>query len=65
MTGYYKTFQGKHGQTILCHKVEQFFKQSPIVMEIQIKINKRDIIKLKSFFTAKKAINKMRRQPTV
>ena len=40
-----------------------FFNPSPRVMEIKIK-NKWDIIKLKSFYTAKESINKMKRQPT-
>ena len=33
-------------------------------MEIKIKISKWDLIKVKSFFTAKKTINKMKRQPS-
>ena len=41
-----------------------FSDPSPRVMEIKTKINKWDLIKLKSFCTAKETINKMKRQPT-
>ena len=33
-------------------------------MEIKTKVNKRDLINLKSFFTAKKTISKVKRQPS-
>ena len=36
----------------------------PRVMEINIKINKWDLIKLKSFCTIKEAISKVKRQPS-
>ena len=39
-----------------------FLGQSPKAMEIKMKINKWDLIKLISFCTAKEAINKMKRQ---
>ena len=41
-----------------------FLDPSPRVMEIKTKINKWDLIKLRSFCTAKETINKMKRQPT-
>ena len=41
-----------------------FFDPPSRVMKIKTKINKWDLIKLKSFCTAKGTINKMKRQPT-
>ena len=41
-----------------------FLDLSPRIMEIETKISKWDLIKLKSFGTAKEAINKTKRQPT-
>ena len=41
-----------------------FFDPPPRVMEIKTKINKWDLIKLKSFCTAKETTNKMKKQPT-
>ena len=38
-----------------------FFHPPPTVMKIKTKINKWDLIKLKSFYTAKETINKMKR----
>ena len=38
------------------------FDSLPRVMEIKTKINKQDIIKLKSFCTAKETIKKMKRK---
>ena len=41
-----------------------FFDPPPRVMKIKTKINKWDLIKLKSFCTVKETINKMKRQPS-
>ena len=41
-----------------------FLDWSPRVMEIRTKINKWDLIKLKSFCTTKETIDKMKRQHT-
>ena len=41
-----------------------FLDLSPREMEIKTKINKWNLIKLKSFCTTKETINKMKRQPT-
>ena len=41
-----------------------FFDPPPKVMEIKTKINEWDLVKLKSFCTAKETIDKMKRQPS-
>ena len=41
-----------------------FFNPPPRVIKIKIKINKWDLMKLKSFCTTKETINKMKRQPS-
>ena len=40
------------------------YDRPPRVMEIKTKINKWDLIKLKSFCSAKESVNKMKIQPS-
>jgi len=40
------------------------YDSPPRVMEIKVKINKWDLIKLKSFCTTKETISKVKRQPS-
>ena len=42
----------------------KIFDPLPRVMEIKTKVNKWDLITLKSFFTAKETISKVKRQPS-
>ena len=61
----YKTLRGNIGRTlndinpskILCYP-------PPSVTETKTKVNKWDLIKLKSFYTAKETISKVKRQPS-
>jgi len=41
-----------------------FFDAPRRVMKMKTKVSKGDLIKLKSFFTAKETVNEMKRQPT-
>ena len=41
-----------------------FFDPPCRVMKMKTKVSKGDLIKLKSFFTAKETVNEMKRQPT-
>ena len=64
-SGYIKLLEENIGKTRFdINHSKIFFDLPPRVMEIKTKINKWDLIKLKSFCTAKETINKMKRQPS-
>ena len=48
----------------MCSSDLILFDPPPREMEIKTKINKWDLMKLKSFCTAKETINRMKRQPS-
>ena len=60
-----KLLEEKIGRTLSdINRSNIFFNLSPKVMEIKTKINKWDLIKLKSFYTTKETIHEMKMQPT-
>ena len=60
-----KLLEENIGQTLSDINHSNIFSDLPLrVMTIKTKINKWDLIKLKSFCTAKETLNKMKRQPT-
>ena len=57
--------EGNMGRTLFdIYHSKIFFDPSPRVMKIKTKIQKWDLMKLKSFCTAKETINQMKRQPS-
>ena len=60
-----KLLEGNIGKTLFdINHSKISFDPPPRAMKIKTKINKWDLIKLKSFCTAKETINKMKRQPS-
>ena len=51
------------GRTLDINQSKIFYDSPPKVMETKTKINKWDLIKFKSFCTAKETTNKVKRQP--
>ena len=59
LSGYYKTFRGNIGRTLTdINHCTTSVDPSPRVMEIKTKINKRDLIDLKSFSKQRKPQSK-------
>ena len=58
-----KLLEGNIGRTLDdINQSKIFYDPPPRVTEIKTKVNKWDLIKIKSFFTAKETINKVKRQ---
>ena len=57
-----KLLEENIGRTLSDHKI--FYDLPPTVMEIKTKISKWDLIELKSSYTMKETISKVKRQPS-
>ena len=56
----YQTLRGKHRTLSDINHSKILFDPPPKGVEIKIKVNKWDLIKLKSFCTAKETVSKMK-----
>ena len=60
-----KLLEGNIGKTLSeINHSKILYDQPPRVMEIKAKVNKWELVKLKSFCTMKKTISKVKRQPS-
>ena len=59
-----KLLEENIGRTLDINQSKILYDPPPRVMEIKTKINKWDLIKLKSFCTAKETVSKVKRQPS-
>ena len=60
-----KLLEENIGQTFSDINDSNIFSDTPLrVMTIKTKINKWDLLKLQSFYTAKETLNKTKRKPT-
>ena len=60
-----KLLEGNIGKTLSdVNHSRILYDPLPRIMEMKAKINKQDLIKLKSFYTTKETINKVKRQPS-
>ena len=59
-----KLLEENIGRTLDINQSKILYDPSPRVMEIKTKVNKWDLIKLKSFCVPKETINKVKRQPS-
>ena len=59
-----KLLQENIGRTLDDINQRKIYDPPPRVIEIKTEINKWDLIKLKSFYTAKETTNKVKRQPS-
>ena len=59
----YKTLRGRHRTLDDINQSKILYDPPPRVMEIKTKVNKWDLIKCKSFCTAKETISKVKKQP--
>ena len=59
-----KTIEENLGITQGIGMGKNFMSKTPKAVATKAKIDKRDLIKLKTFFTAKETINRVNQQPT-